>query len=258
LLKSTGELTRTGVKNLRKATGKYIHDEFYPALVTKFKEKGFDEVTLNYIEPDSSDADPVKIEIFYPDVTDYPGYIQPRILLEISCSSLKEPNTVRSFNTFLDDYYSESSFTGDAISIPTAVPERTFLEKIFLLHEEFQRPKDKVRVNRLSRHLYDIFQLIHAGYAEKALSNRKLYETIVKHRYIYSRIGGVDYNSHQPQTINPIPTPEFIDAYKADYKTMQEQMIYGDSPAFDKIIEIMQDFTKNNINKLDWKMDIKF
>ncbi len=258
LLGSKGELTRTGVKNLRKATGKYILNDFYPALEAKFKENGFDDVKLNYIKPASSDADPVKIEVFYPNVIDYPGYIKPRVLLEISCSSLKEPNTAQSLNSFLDDYYFDSSFAGDAISIPTAIPERTFLEKIFLLHEEFQRPREKIRVDRLSRHLYDIFQLINAGYAEKAIENKKLYETIVRHRYVYSRIGGVDYNLHQPQTINPIPTSEFIDDWEADYKTMQEQMIYGESPSFHKIIEVIQDFTKNSINKLEWKMDIEF
>ncbi len=258
LLGSKGELTRTGVKNLRKATGKYIFNDFYPTLAAKFKENGFDDVKLNYIEPASSDADPVKIEVFYPNVIDYPGYIQPRVLLEISCSSLKEPNTVQSLNSFLDDYYFDSSFAGDAISIPTAIPERTFLEKIFLLHEEFQRPKEKIRVDRLSRHLYDIFQLINAGYAKKAVKNKKLYETIVRHRYVYSRIGGVDYNLHQPQTINPIPTSEFIDNWEADYKAMQEQMIYGESPSFHQIIEVIQDFTKNSINKLGWKMDIEF
>lgn len=139
LLGFKGELTRTGVKKLRKATGKYIAKEFYPELVAKFNEKGFNEIALTYIEPDSSDADPVKIEIHYPNVIDSPGYIQPRVLLEISCSSLKEPNTVQSFNSLLDNYYSESSFAGPRIDVPTAIPERTFLEKIFLLHEEFHR-----------------------------------------------------------------------------------------------------------------------
>ncbi len=239
LLGSKDELTRTGVKNLRKATGKYILEDFYPALEAKFQENGFDEVKLNYIEPDSSDADPVKIEVFYPNVIDYPGYIHPRVLLEISCSSLKEPNAVQSLNSFLDDYYFDSSFADEAISVPTAIPERTFLEKIFLLHEEFQRPKEKIRVDRLSRHLYDVFQLINSGYAEEALGDKKLYETIVRHRYVYSRIGGINYNLHQPQTINPIPTPEFIDAWEADYKTMQEQMIYGDSPSFNQLIEVI-------------------
>jgi hypothetical protein len=53
--------------------------------------------------------------------------------------------------------------------VPTVNPERTFLEKLFLLHEEFHRPANKMRVDRLSRHLYDIYHLTKAGIAEKAI-----------------------------------------------------------------------------------------
>ena len=56
--------------------------------------------------------------------------------------------------------YPDSQFTQSSVEIPTVLPERTFLEKIFLLHEEFQRPEEKIRVDRLSRqfirHIPDI------------------------------------------------------------------------------------------------------
>ena len=240
-----GELTRSGIKKLRKETGKYISKAFSPELEAQLKEKGLAGITLNYIIPESSDADPAQIEIHYPNVIEYPGYIKPRILLEISCSSLKEPNAVQTFYSLLDEYYPESEFTDAPINIPTAIPERTFLEKIFLLHEEFHRPHEKIRVERLSRHLYDVYQLLKTDFALKAINNKKLYETIVEHRYSHNRMGSIDYNLHQPQTINPVPIPEFIETWETDYKTMQEQMIYGDSPSFEKMIEAIIDFTVN-------------
>jgi hypothetical protein len=253
-----GELTRTGIKNLRKATGKYISQEFFPQLKDKFIEKGFTEVKLVYIEPTASDADPVKIEIFYPNVIESPGYIQPKILLEISCSSLKEPYKEQPLNSLLYDFYADADFSEAPVIVPTAIPERTFLEKIFLLHEEFHRPIEKIRVERLSRHLYDVYQLINSDYAQKAIADKELYETIVKHRYLHNRVGGINYNQHQPQTINPLPIPEFIEAWKNDYKTMQEQMIYGESPSFEEIISTIKDFTANSINSQTWKMDVEF
>src|SRR5690606_36667637 len=70
--------------------------------------------------------------------------------------------------------------------------------------------KDKIRVDRLSRHLYDIFQMSKKGHGQKAIEKRGLYETIeVKHRHSFTRLGGVDYNLHQPQTIDFIP-PEYL------------------------------------------------
>ncbi len=253
-----GELTRTGIKNLRKATGKYISQEFFPKLKDKFLEKGFNGIKLVYIEPTASDADPVKIEIFYSNVIESPGYIQPKILLEISCSSLKEPYKEQPLNSLLYDFYANTDFVEEPVIVPTAIPERTFLEKIFLLHEEFHRPIEKIRVERLSRHLYDVCQLINSDYAQMAIADKDLYETIVKHRHLHNRVGGIDYNLHQPQTINPLPIPEFIEACKNDYKTMQEQMIYGESPSFGEIISTIKDFTANSINSQTWKMDVEF
>lgn len=79
----------------------------------------------------------------------------------------------------------------------------------------------------------------------------------MKHRYTYTRIGGVDYNLHQPQSIDFLPSKELVPAWKTDYKKMQEQMIHGDSPNFEDLIESLTQL-KGKINTVDWKMDVVF
>ncbi len=91
------------------------------------------------------------------------------------------------------------------LKFQTVNAERTFSEKLFLLHEEFHRPTDKMRVDRLSRHLYEYYHLTKVGIGENAINNKALYETIVAHRFKFSRVGNVDYNVHHPKTLNPIP-----------------------------------------------------
>jgi hypothetical protein len=97
-----------------------------------------------------------------------------RIQIEIGCRSLKEPFSPRTFGTFISETFSNRPFADKPITIPVVNPERTFLEKIFLLHEEFQKEPDKIRVQRLSRHLYDIEKLMHSTYAEIALADKDL------------------------------------------------------------------------------------
>jgi hypothetical protein len=126
------------------------------------------------------------------------------------------------------------------------------------LHEEFHRPQEKIRVERLSRHLYDIYQLLKSDHSLEAISDKPLYETIVKHRQEFYHMGGIDYNHHQPQTLNPLPIPDFMDAWEADYRLMQERMIYGDSPSFQTVIDTIKEFTEGKINKLVWRMDVEF
>jgi len=252
-----GELSKKQRTDLRKKSNKYITDIFYNELIENFKKKGLNNVEFNIENAISSDQDPRIIEIYYPNVIESPGYIKPKIQLEIGSRSLREPYTMKEISSLLDTYYPHTEFSQNSISIPTVNAERTLLEKIFLLHEEFQRPKEKIRLNRLSRHLYDIYQLSNTEFADKILIDKNLYETIVKHRHSLTRVGGVDYNLHQPQNINPLPLPDLIDDWEKDYKTMQEEMIYGSSPDFKIMLSHIQKFI-DKLNNVNWKMDCEF
>ena len=252
-----GELTKKEREKLRKASGKYIADKFFKDLLAKFADKGFTGLLIELVEEPESDKDRI-INLYYPHVIATPGYLQPKIQIEISSRSLKEPFTIQSFGSLVDEAYPESNFAQAPIHVPTVNPERTFLEKIFLLHEEFQRPAHKMRVDRLSRHLYDIQKLAKTEFADKALNDKNLYEKLVVHRQKFNRVGGVDYNRHQPQTINPLPPSEVMEAWKADYKTMVEQMIYEDEPmGFEELIAELTTL-KNRINNLEWTFETKF
>lgn len=253
-----GELSKKQITELRKKASKYTSGLFFEALKEKFNERGFEGLTFKLLDATDSDQDPRIIEIYYPNIIQKPEYLEARVQIEIGCRSLKEPFTVRPIASLIDTYYPEQEFALPSIQVPSINPERTFLEKIFLLHEEFQRPKEKMRFERLSRHLYDVVALTKTEFAEKALSNQELYETIVVHRHKFTRIGGVNYNLHQPKTINPIPIPEVIKEWKKDYNTMIQQMIYEENPlSFEEIIEALKQL-KTKINALDWEFKKSF
>jgi hypothetical protein len=185
----------------------------------------------------------------YPSVTERSEYLQPRVLLEIGSRSLMEPYTLRTFTSLVGEYYQSQPFADLNISIPTVNPERTFLEKIFLLHEEFQKPLDKVRIDRLSRHLYDIERIMDTEFEAKALTDNKLYNNIVDHRKTITPVRGIDYNNHAPDKINFIPPDSIKDEWEKDYRQMQEHMIYKDSLPFDKLLERLTSLNRI-INKL--------
>jgi predicted nucleotidyltransferase component of viral defense system len=256
--KYEGDISGKDIGRLRKAANEYISTKFYPELKERFSGRGFNEIKWDIEETENPEEDPVKIYINYPEIISSPGYIQPRIQIEISCRSLREPFTIQTFGSLVDEQYAEKDFAQEPIQVPTVNPERTFLEKIFLLHEEFHRPLDKIRVNRLSRHLYDIYHLSKTEFAKKALADKELYITIVEHRYKFSRVGQVNYNEHQPQTINPLPIQQVANEWKEDYNTMLEQMIYEqDPPSYSEMIEELNNL-KIRINALEWKFDKEF
>jgi len=48
---------------------------------------------------------------------------------------------------------------------------------------------------------------------------------------------GVDYASHFPPNLNPIPSAELMQQWKDDYERVREQMVViGKSPEFEELI----------------------
>lgn len=254
----SGDLSKSKRTALRKAAGEYTTGPFFEELQNIFSKSGFDNVSLTVVPATDSDQDPRIIEIHYPNIIKTPGYVLPRVQIEIGCRSLREPYTIRAFGSLVDEIYQGRGFAAPFISIPTVDAERTFLEKLFLLHEEFHRPMDRMRVDRLSRHLYDVHHLSRSEIAEKAIRNKKLYETIVSHRFTFSKVGNVDYNLHNPKTLNPIPPIDMSDAWAVDYKKMLEEMIYEENaPSFKQLIDSLLKL-KEKLGNLEWEFTTEF
>lgn len=231
-----GDISRTQVGKLRDASFKYISEIFLPELRNAFDKKGFAGLSIELSDVKTPDQDPVNIVIRYPSVSEESKYVLPEVKLEIGSRAMLEPFANRSFSSLVGEKFAGRPFADTPISVPSVKPERTYLEKLFLLHEEFQRPKEKIRVERLSRHLYDINRIADTEYAKIAIEDNDLFKAIVQHRERFTRLGGVDYSSHFPPNLNPIPPEELLDEWKVDYISMQKEMIYGESLSFTQLI----------------------
>lgn len=254
-----GELGKNQRDKLRKTAGAYTTGTFFEELKQAFEAKGFTELDFIAIEAKDSDQDPRVLEIYYSNVIKPDTeYLLPRVQIEVSCRSLREPISSQAFGALVDEFYVGKDFAEPIFEVPTVNAERTFLEKLFLLHEEFHRPAEKMRVDRLSRHLYDVYHLTKAGVAEKAINDKELYETIVSHRYKFSRVGEVDYNLHNPKTLNPIPPQKVIADWKTDYAKMKEDMIYEEKkPSFEDLINNLNDL-RTQLQEVPWNFELEF
>ena len=254
-----GEISKTQIGKLRKIAGIYTTGTFFEELRQAFEDRGYAGLKFNVIKAKESDQDPRVLEIYYPNVVSRDSeYILPRVQIEVSCRSLREPFSNQSFGALVDEFYADKDFAQPLFKVPTVAAERTLLEKLFLLHEEFHRPAEKMRVDRLSRHLYDIYHLTQAGVSTKALSDKELYETIVAHRYKFSRVGEVNYNLHHPNSLNPMPPKEMMADWEADYSKMKEDMIYEEKkPSFEDLIDNMKELRKQ-LQTVDWTFELQF
>lgn len=186
-----------------------------------------------------ADTHPSVIYISYNSIVpETSEYVQPKVKIEISCLSMDEPVEEKQLRSLISE--SVKDIEDITAKFMTVIPTRTFLEKIFLLHEEFQR--EKPRNYRMSRHLYDLEKIMDSEFGANALTDRSLYNDIVRHRSIFNKIPSVDYNTHQPSSISFIPPSTITQDWANDYQSMREDFIYEqDCLSFENLITRMEE-----------------
>lgn len=245
-----GEISKTQLGKLRKQSCEFISTVFLKDLTQNLTIWGAKEDCELWAQPViDSDKDPQVIEIHYNSVVDTSEYLSQRVLVEISSRSLMEPTAKREINSILSVNFPEMDFATDAFSIPTVLPQRTFLEKMFLLHEEFSQLPEKIRVDRLSRHLYDLERLMDTPFGTAALQDKELYKNIVAHREKFNPLRGLDYGNHTPDKIRIIPPDAVIREYAKDYSEMTKFMIYGEALTFERLLKRISEIQKR-INEI--------
>jgi predicted nucleotidyltransferase component of viral defense system len=236
-----GRLSKTQISDkLRRASCAFVRERLQYDLGERLVETGIDEsrfaIHVN-ITPVTT-TDPEIIEVEYPSVFDDEiPYIRHKVIIEVSGRSMNEPVVPVLLHSFIDKVFTEAPFSEPEFEVRVVVPQRTFLEKVFLLHEEFSKPHKLMRTERMSRHLYDIVQIMNTQIAEEALTDESLYRSVIEHRRIFIGLKGFDYSTLLPKNIRIVPPADIMEAWRKDYATMQETMIYGESLPFENLIE---------------------
>ena len=239
-------------KNLRKAACKFIRNNLQFDLARQMETNGIPanlfSVKMN-ITPITT-IDPEKVFIEYQSVFNTSPYIKNTVVLEIGGRSMKEPLQKVEIQSFIDKHFLQATFAEKSFEINVVVPERTFLEKVCLLHEEFSKKSEQMRVERMSRHLYDLARMIDTPIAENALKNKDLFQSIVAHRRMFIAMKDFDYDTLSPKTIKIIPPESVIAKWEDDYNKMQT-MIYGNYLSFNNIIGKITQLNER-IKMLEW------
>ena len=248
------DLSKTKIKALRRESCAFISGEFREKLEQQLLDIGVppELFSLTVKETTEHDRDPQVLVLNYTSVLDKDPYLREAVLIEIGARSLREPAEQREIGSLIGQTLKNNEVAGAPFSILTVTPPRTFLEKIFLLHEEFSKAEEKVKSERMSRHLYDIERIMRTEYAEQALADNELYQGIIAHREKFNALRGLDYSGHQPATIRFLPPETLLKEWETDYKTMRESMFYGESLSFKELIDRLSSL-QTRINKLSFE-----
>lgn len=198
------------------------------------------------VEPNPEDSQSLLIR--YPTATPTSGYIDKVVKLESGAKSALDPNSVRSVVPYCGEDIPDLELNVPNVTIVDA--ERTFWDKIVILHglrRWFEiRGELKGGGHRISRHYYDVHEMMETEVGKKAIQDLELGADCVAHALMFFNRPSFDLASAHPPTFALTPEGEMYEGLKRDYDAMKT-MIFGDAPDFHAIVESVADL-QNSLN----------
>lgn len=210
---------------------KFYAEELVPQLNMEIQEK---LGKGNWFSVDKEDE--MVINFYYPQIFET-EYLRSCVRLEIGPLAEWLPSHETVITPFAAEKY-PALFAQKNTSVLTIDVERTFWEKLTILHKIANFPKDKLLPARYARHLYDVYKMGNSWVRESAFEKKELLEKdiVFKQKFYYARTA--HYETATLESIMLVPGERLHKLLAEDYRAMHN-MIYGKIPEYDKIIEFL-------------------
>jgi Nucleotidyl transferase AbiEii toxin, Type IV TA system len=241
----SGKKRQAKLDAIKDACQTYIGGTFMEQLAAYFRDT-LERAHIDQppkVEIDLDDASRQSLLLWYPSVlAETDGYIRPAIKIESGAKSALDPNSSQAIRPYVADDVSALDLT--VSNIVTVDAERTFWDKIIILHglrNWFDR-RGALRGGgqRVSRHYYDVYQLLKSGTGKVALANPELGRDCVRHAQMFFNSPDLGLTTANPGTFALTPTEPMIADLRRDYTAMSG-MIFGEVPSFDAVLESIKE-----------------
>lgn len=221
-------------KEANRQTEVFLKDSFMPSIAEDLSKE-----TTAPFECYIDETDPQTVVFAYQrDFSD--TAILPVIRLEIGTLAAWTPAEIREITPYAAIQYPRL-FSQPTTEILTVLPERTFWEKVTILHREANIPEGKIFPARYSRHYYDLYCMMNTPVKDAALKNTGLLKKVVEFKEKFYRCPWAKYEDAKIGTMKLMPPERNMQALKDDYEHMQN-MIFGNKPEFQEIMAGVQKF----------------
>ena len=140
-------------------------------------------------------------------------------------------------------YSAQRLFEQPSTEVLTVLPERTFWEKVTILHRESFRPEDRPFPLRYSRHYYDLYKIKRTPVKDKSFQDNELLERVVQFKDKFYRCPWARYDLAKRGTMKLSPPEYNVTKLRSDYEHMQN-MLFGEKPRFEEIMNAMAQLEK--------------
>ncbi len=207
----------------------FLRDTFLPSVVADLTAELGENIRC-FID----ENDPQTVKIAYPNSFADMSILQ-EIRLEIGALAAWTPVKSADITPYAAQEYSRL-FKQPSTNILTVLPERTFWEKVTILHREAFRAEERPFPSRYSRHYYDLYRMMQTEVKNNALADNELLTRVVDFKDKFYRCPWARYDLAKRGTMRLMPPEYNLDKLRADYEHMQN-MLFGNKPSFDEILD---------------------
>lgn len=228
----SGNQLKKKSEELKLLLNEYLATTVLPYLNTCYKSE-FANLVGEFTQIDGE-----TIEFHYPSILPDSAYTLNYVKLEFGARNTIEPSTLILINTYLD----KINETQSAIKVNVINPERTFWEKVTLIHVECHRGRLVETPERYARHWYDLYKLSQTSICATAVKDRAtLNEVLLIKRAFYNN-SYANYDKCITGQVQLIPNADEINGLKIDYQAMIENdYFFKAPPSFEQIIVGLQE-----------------
>jgi predicted nucleotidyltransferase component of viral defense system len=215
-------------KTLRQLVSKHTHDVVVPAFAAAMKAD-FSEHNYELNQGDDGEQLFINYQPLF-----HTAYLTDQVLIEFGGRNAITPSKPVTIKPYVADALPELELPTAAVTVLAA--ERTFWEKITLLHYECNVCEVE-KLERKSRHWYDIYKLAQMPIGEAALQDTALLRDVVKHKKAFYNKKGANYDLCLENKMSLVPNDELLKALEHDYRKMVAEGMFNQSvPEFSAIV----------------------
>lgn len=158
------------------------------------------------------------------------GYVRPRVLVECGGKAGFDPHESHGIEPLA---MAAADISGDSCTVDVLGSDRTFFEKLTLIHELNHRGVACLG-ERQSRHLYDLVK-IHEAFPSH-VDNKDLWESVRVHKNRYFKRGAARWEEAIPGTLYLMPKDGVAQQLRHDWQKMADMFPSGLPLTFDDLL----------------------
>ena len=197
------------------------------------------------LEVDSDDTAKQTLLFWYPASIKAPkgyDYIKQFVRLELGVRSDQWPSETVNIASYAAEQFPQL-FEETTCKINCLSINRTFWEKLTILHALYHKREDSKLTARCSRHYYDIYRLLkQKNRLGIDTDNLDLLATVREHKKLFFKSSWANYDTAVPGSLRLVPPVSRRPELAEDYRLTLRDMLYGEKPTFDEILVKIANF----------------